>query len=218
VFAGLVPITPAEINEYSVVRVLDLFRYSADSLPLIDLTPGGAPYFSIDGGTTSVAAFATGENFGDGWQAAGHWQVGQQGIMSANLPHGAIHNLTALDLQAMDVIGWDVAAAGDFNHDDMIDELDYSLWTTTFGSDVQLMADGNRNGIVDAADYVVWREALGQNVGGGAALPFAERLSTAVPEASSAALVVLAMAFLACSRVATTREPYLSASPASAEN
>jgi hypothetical protein len=160
VFAGhWLPITPAEINDFSVVTTLDLFRYSADSLPLIDLTPGGAPYFSIDGGATSLGTFATGENFGDGWQA-GHWQIGQ-GIMDASLPDDAIHTLATLDLRAMDVIGWDLAAAGDFNHDSMINELDHSMWTATFGSEVQLMADGNRNGIVDAADYIVWRTALG---------------------------------------------------------
>jgi len=57
---------------------------------------GGFIRTSIDGGATSLGTFATGENFGDGWQA-GHWQVGQ-GIM-ANLPDDAIHTLAALDLR-----------------------------------------------------------------------------------------------------------------------
>ena len=92
---------------------LDLFRYSAASVAdnAIDLTAGGAAgsqYFSIDGGATSLTKFATGEIFGDGDQAS-HWQDGLGiGIMDPTLAPSEFAKITRFDLQALDVIGWDV--------------------------------------------------------------------------------------------------------------
>jgi hypothetical protein len=51
--------------------------------------------------------------------------------------------------------------AGDYNGDLTVDELDRSLWASTFGSTTDLRADGNDNGIVDSADYLVWRKNRG---------------------------------------------------------
>jgi hypothetical protein len=128
VFAGQVGVTPAEINDFTVLRALDLFRYSAGSGPLPDQTPGVEAYLSIDGGMTSLGAFATGESFGDGWQA-GHWQAGSgQGLLDANLPDDTVHNLTLLDLRALDVIGWDLAETGDFDLDFDADGFDFLKW------------------------------------------------------------------------------------------
>jgi hypothetical protein len=163
VHAGFVPgVTPDEINDYTVVRVLDLFRYSAESLPLTDLTPGTDAYFSIDGGVTSLGEFATGENFGDGWQA-GHWRLGTGGIMDANLPDGAIHNLTRLDVQALDVIGWDVSPAffGDFDGDGALTAADiYALSAAVRAGDHPTRFDLNLDQRVDDADRAVWVKEL----------------------------------------------------------
>ena len=147
VFAGVVPVTPEELNEYSVLDTLDMFRYSATSLPLPDLTPGGTPYFSLDGGATSLAPFATGEYHGDGWQA-GHWQGGQ-GIMDPSLPDNEIHNLTPLDLRAMDVIGWDLAISADFDLDMDVDSDDFLAWQSGFGMQsgaIHAQGDADRDG------------------------------------------------------------------------
>jgi hypothetical protein len=57
--------TPEELNDFPVVTALDLFRFTGEGLPLIDLTPGGSPYFSIDGGNSKLSEFATGESFGE---------------------------------------------------------------------------------------------------------------------------------------------------------
>jgi hypothetical protein len=81
VFTAWSEVTPEQIKDYAIVTVLDLFRYTADSRPLIDLRPGGSPFFSIDVGATSLGEFATGESFGDGFQA-GHWRDGSGGIMA----------------------------------------------------------------------------------------------------------------------------------------
>ena len=57
--------------------------------------------------------------------------------------------------------------AGDFDSSGTVDDLDYEVWQTTFGSTTDLRADANANGGVDAGDYTVWRDNLGAIVGGG---------------------------------------------------
>ncbi|HEX2474883.1 MAG TPA: type VI secretion system tube protein Hcp [Lacipirellulaceae bacterium] len=49
---------------------------------------------------------------------------------------------------------------GDYDRDGDVDNADYSVWKSQFGSKSLLNADGNNNGTVDAADYVVWRRNL----------------------------------------------------------
>ena len=99
---------------------LDLFRYSSVAGEGVnDLSYGSIgsdKFFSVDGGKTSIAQFATGENRalgGDGEQAS-HWknQHNPIGIMSPTLDRGARVNISAIDLRALDVIGWDVDARG----------------------------------------------------------------------------------------------------------
>jgi hypothetical protein len=101
------PLAPLDINRYAVLRPLDLYRYSAASLPHVDIAPGGAPYFSIDGGDTRLASFHTGESNGDGLGAE-HW-IGPVGVMSGTgSSFDEVDPITALDLRAFDVIGWDL--------------------------------------------------------------------------------------------------------------
>jgi len=70
-----------------------------------------AKYYSIDGGITPLVnnAWSLGVNFGDGRQAS-HWKDNppQLGIMDpTSAPAGSQNFFTALDQQALDVIGWD---------------------------------------------------------------------------------------------------------------
>ena len=99
---------------------LDLFRYSSVAGEGVnDLSYGSIgsdKFFSVDGGKTSIAQFATGENRalgGDGEQAS-HWknQLNPLGIMSPTLDRGVWVNISAIDLRALDVIGWDVDVQG----------------------------------------------------------------------------------------------------------
>jgi hypothetical protein len=53
---------------------------------------------------------------------------------------------------------------GDYNHDQMVDGLDYQQWRSGFGSIVPAAfagSDGSGNLVVDAADYVIWRDSVG---------------------------------------------------------
>jgi hypothetical protein len=101
------------------VTPLDMFRYSQESIAAgglsehwLDLSIGGNPYFSVDGGQTPLAYFATGENTslgGDGEQAS-HWkqQSNVLGIMNPLLNVGQRRSVTTIDRRAMDAIGWDL--------------------------------------------------------------------------------------------------------------
>jgi hypothetical protein len=158
VFADGNDVTPKQINDFPVVTVLDLFRYSAESLPLIDLQPGGFPHFSIDGGTTKLSDFATGVTFGDQWEAS-HWRESTGGVMDPSLPDGSIQNLTRLDVQALDVIGWDVSPAffGDFDGDGSLIAADIdALSAAVRAGDHPTRFDLNLDQRVDDADRTVW--------------------------------------------------------------
>ncbi len=98
------------------ITLLDLYRYSSDSNSsgnrMPDLSVGGNPFFSFDGGNTSIAKFATGEDGnlgGDGYQSS-HWkqQSNVLGIMDPTLGTGQRRLAKNLDLTAMDLLGWDV--------------------------------------------------------------------------------------------------------------
>ena len=98
---------------FTFVSSLDLFRYSADSTAqnVIDWTASTTDkYFSLDRGLTAIASFSTGRNFGDGQQAS-HWKDNLGiGIMDPTAARGELLAISANDLLAFDVIGWNVAA------------------------------------------------------------------------------------------------------------
>ncbi len=98
---------PVDLDEFAVYSSLDVFRYSAAAA--LDMSVGGNPYFSLDGGVTNLGYFSTGSDYGDGNQAS-HWKDGLGlGIMdpTAN-PAGQVNTPSELDKIAFDVIGWDV--------------------------------------------------------------------------------------------------------------
>jgi hypothetical protein len=105
--------------------VLDLFRYSTDSGfgTLMDMSVDTrARYFSIDGGATLGAMFSDGANFGDGSQAS-HWKDNLGlGVMDPTASQGELMAITQNDIQALDAIGWNVAAPEP-----------YSLWLGAIG-------------------------------------------------------------------------------------
>ena len=86
--------------------VLDLYRYSAAGT--MDWTVGGTPYFSLDGGATDLARFSTGKNHGNGRQAS-HWIDGEGvGIMDPTASSGELLAISAMDIRAMDAVGWNL--------------------------------------------------------------------------------------------------------------
>jgi PEP-CTERM motif len=113
------PTTPGPFNSnlFTYVNTLDLFRYSAASTgaaggAVIDWTADTrAKYFSIDRGATSLGCgFSTGTVFGDGRQAS-HWKDNLGcGIMDPTAAQGELLAISANDIRAFDVIGWNLRA------------------------------------------------------------------------------------------------------------
>lgn len=107
---------PFASDVFTYVSTLDLFRFSTGSVTAL---PGArdwsadtrVKYFSIDAGNTSIAPFSTGVTHGDGWQAS-HWKDNLGiGIMDPTVASGEFLSISALDTEAMDVIGWNLADA-----------------------------------------------------------------------------------------------------------
>lgn len=106
--------TPQNDNYFTDVTPLDLFRYSTESknLGVIDFTADTRDkYFSIDGGTTKIASFSTGVNFGDGSQASHFKDNLGLGVMDPTTAPGELLRITENDLQAFDAIGWNRAVS-----------------------------------------------------------------------------------------------------------
>ncbi len=105
------------LNNFTFLTQLDLFRYSAASaaLGINDWQIGGTPYFSIDGGQSVYegAFLASGARFGDGNQAS-HFRDAapgavQLGILDPTFGRNQQGIITSLDLAAFDAIGWNIA-------------------------------------------------------------------------------------------------------------
>ncbi len=101
---------------FTFVSTLDLYRYSTTSRAVnaIDWTVGNSTdpkYFSIDGGLTNAGAtFSTGSVLGDGRQAS-HWKDGLGlGILDPTAAPGELLAISANDIRALDVIGYNLAS------------------------------------------------------------------------------------------------------------
>lgn len=90
---------------------LDLFRYSAAGTRnlAVDKAADFQPYFSLDGGVTSISAFSKGVYNGDGRQAS-HFGQTTLTLMNPVVANGVSRDATTADLLAMDAIGWNLAA------------------------------------------------------------------------------------------------------------
>jgi hypothetical protein len=100
-------------DRFTYVSPLDLFRYSTESKNqgAIDWTADARDkYFSVDGGATKIASFATGQKFGDGRQAS-HWKDNLGvGIMDPTSASGELLQISENDKRAFDVMGWNRSA------------------------------------------------------------------------------------------------------------
>lgn len=95
-------------TQFAWASTLDLFRYSAANTR--HLGAGNAlKYFSVDGGVTNAGAhFSTGALRGDGNQAS-HWKDNMGiGILDPTGAPGELLAISNFDIQALDVIGYDV--------------------------------------------------------------------------------------------------------------
>lgn len=125
------------LEGFVVASQLDLFRYSGEGV--LDWSTQGVPYFSVDGGENQLfgdSRFSTGVRNGDGRQAshfkdspAGAPQIGNLDPTSAR---GQMQEVTALDLAAFDVIGWNL---GNFN---VLANSNYRYTTSSIYRDYQV--------------------------------------------------------------------------------
>ena len=83
----------------------DLFRYTGAGTR--GLTNGSGIQFSINAGTTLLKLFNTGSSGGD----AGDWASGTNDSFNAFSSTGIVEPMTAVDLRAMDVIGYNLVSA-----------------------------------------------------------------------------------------------------------
>lgn len=97
-----------ELNQnLKYVTPMDMFRYSKQSRTagIPDWT-SGETYFSLESGDHPLAYFSHGVKV-DGFQA-GHWEYGEShGTMDPLLSKGERWEISELDWQLLDVIGWD---------------------------------------------------------------------------------------------------------------
>ncbi len=108
---------PFNSNQFTYVSAADLFRFSTNSVAegagTIDWAADNRPkFFAIDGGTTNLAEYSRGRHFGDGQQAS-HWRDNQGlGLMDPTVAPGEVSQITDLDAQFFDVIGYELADDG----------------------------------------------------------------------------------------------------------
>jgi hypothetical protein len=76
----------------------------------MDMRVGGSPYFSVDGGSTSIQSFSTGQFNGNGWQAS-HFGTAVTTLMRPFVGSGQAYDATASDLAAFDAIGWNLTVS-----------------------------------------------------------------------------------------------------------
>lgn len=80
----------------------DFFRYSAG---VLDMTPGPNDYFSIDGGITNLKNFNNSNGYGGDPQ---DWASGSNDSFNAYSSSGVENDMSLVDLQALDVMGYDL--------------------------------------------------------------------------------------------------------------
>ncbi|QYK53732.1 MAG: NF038122 family metalloprotease [Fimbriimonadaceae bacterium] len=110
---GLDTANGSQSEDSRLLKTLDLFRYSnrgGFGLQRDFVADNNAKFFSINNGATLGSQFSRGINLGDGNQAS-HWRDNSGiGIMDPTAAPGELMVISANDIQAFDVIGYNLKA------------------------------------------------------------------------------------------------------------
>jgi hypothetical protein len=192
-------------NQQKFVTPLDLFRFTNRSIGpgggigIIDWTGDDTDkYFSVDGGQTPLANFSRGPTYEEG-----HWQDDLGiGIMDPTAMGGELLKISAMDVRALDVIGYNLVAtpglAGDFNSNGVVDAADYVMWRKNVGTNTAL-PNNLIGGTISVAQYNQWRANFG-NTAPGAGSGTSAMAIAAVPEPAALLQIVLVAAVLSTCR------------------
>jgi len=149
--------------------LFDLRRFTASSAELENpdgsvssITEGEAAYLSADGGKTSLGELSTGQNKeigGDGYQAS-HWKRMQvaMGIMDPTLAYKEQLNLSERDLQALDLLGWDVDYSqlnNDLDIESLLVAAEQSV-AASFGLDSNVLTEHRAAGNIYTMGFSEW--------------------------------------------------------------
>jgi fibronectin-binding autotransporter adhesin len=126
-------------------------------------------------------------------QAVGTW--GRIGHATADFTSALITGDGLLEVLTLGVVP---GLAGDYNGDNVVDAVDYTVWRNNLGALTEAPINNQGDGLngVDANDYNVWKTNYGNTLpgsGGGG-------LASAVPEPASAVLLALALGAFASVR------------------
>jgi hypothetical protein len=113
-------------------------------------------------------------------------------------PDGTTSFPQFMDVDYMRVWQNQTGLLGDYNHDQVVNAADYTVWQDSLGqSGIGLAADGSGNGTIDMADYTIWQTKFGMTDGGAGAGASA----AAVPEPTFIFVATLGIAALAWRRL-----------------
>jgi hypothetical protein len=98
--------------------------------------------------------------------------------------------------------GGGMSLAGDYNHDNIVDAADYTIWRDTLGSTTTLDADGDNSLVIDDGDFTVWKNNFG--LGGGSGAGGISSLQS-VPEPASSTICLWALPALSALLARSTR-------------
>ncbi len=172
---SLFDVTPVDFspNPQTIFVGIDLIDTARDSTPLFDEAILVRVPYQIEAGTTGDFDLAFNVQFNE----------------------LADNDFLPLPLDATDtgLISIQEAHRADYNLDGLIDILDYTTWSESYGISGCNDADGNRDNVVNAADYTIWRNTYTQSATANSSV-------IAVPEPVAMSLLLLSFSFLSVTR------------------
>jgi mannan endo-1,4-beta-mannosidase len=152
------------------------------------------------------------DRYGIEWSYFSLWKDGFLDDFTAAQVQVLLNDEDIITLNELPLLPWNNTApiTGDFNRDGSVDAADYVVWRKTMGqAGMSLPADGDFNSRIDGADYALWRYQFGRTAGN----RLASQELAAVPEASAAWLLLIAVAVMAIPRRAFRRAQVLRLAP-----